>query len=144
MTHSLTPSDKTVIANLRALVEPNKGKLRGPAARATFDAIIGRTIAPEGVTFREDTLGGLGGWWCEPSEARPKAAILHLHGGLFNLGSAYAFRHLVGHIARSASVGAFVLEYRLALLTNAPSANPVPDCETQGWRTTAIRPDRRS
>jgi monoterpene epsilon-lactone hydrolase len=122
VTHSLTPRDKTTIANLRALVEPNKGKLRGPAARAPFDAIIGRTAPPEGVTFREDTLGGVRGWWCEPSDARPNAAILHLHGGLFNLGSAYAFRHLVGHIGRSASVGAFVPEYRLAPEHPFPSA----------------------
>lgn len=122
MTHSLMSRDETVIATLRALVEPNKGKLRGPEARAPFDAIIGRTIAPEGVTFREDTLGGLGGWWCEPSGAFPSAAILHLHGGFFNLGSAHAFRHLVGHIARSASVAAFVPEYRLAPEHPFPSA----------------------
>lgn len=29
---------------LRAEVEPNKGRLRGPAARAPFDAIMSRTI----------------------------------------------------------------------------------------------------
>ena len=112
--HSLAARDKTTVMSMRALIEPNKGKLLGPAARATFDAIISRTAAPEGVTFREDVLGGIPGWWCEPSEALPNAAILHLHGGLFNLGSAHAFRHLVGHIARNARVSAFVPEYRLA------------------------------
>jgi monoterpene epsilon-lactone hydrolase len=81
VTHAVTPRDKTAIANLRASIEPNKGKLRGPAAQAPFDAIIGRIAALEGVTFREDGLGGLGGWWCEPSDARPDPAILHLHGG---------------------------------------------------------------
>jgi epsilon-lactone hydrolase len=112
--HSLTAHDKTTVMNMRALIEPNKGKLLGPAARATFDAIFSRTAAPDGVTFREDVIGGIRGWWCEPSEALPNAAILHLHGGLFNLGSAQAFRHLVGHIARSARVSAFVPDYRLA------------------------------
>lgn len=87
---------------LRSMAEPNKGKLRGPAARAPFDAISGRTIAPEGVTFREDQVGGIPGCWCEPAEAVPAAAILHLHGGWFNWGSSAAYRHLVGHIARSA------------------------------------------
>ena len=38
---------------IRAVVEPNKGKLRDPAARIPFDAIVGRVIAPEGVAFRE-------------------------------------------------------------------------------------------
>jgi len=96
------------------MVEPNKGKLRGSAARAPFDAIIGHTIAPEGVTFREVQVGGIEGWWCEPVEALPSAAILHLHGGWFNWGSAVAYRHLVGHIARSAKARAFVADYRLA------------------------------
>ena len=125
VTHSLTPRDRTVMVKLRAVLEPNKGKLLGTAARAPFDAIVSRTAAPEGVTFREDTLGGLRGWWCEPLDALPNAAILHLHGGLFNLGSAHAFRHLVGHIARSASVGAFVPDYRLA--PEHPFPNAVQD-----------------
>src|SRR5215469_7849927 len=89
-------------------------KLRGSAARAPFDASVARTIAPEGVTFREDQVGGLAGWWCKLADALPSAAILHLHGGWFNWGSAVAYRHLVGHIARSAKVRAFVADYRLA------------------------------
>src|SRR6185437_3753374 len=102
------------MAALRSQVAPNKGRLRGPAARAPFDAIIGRTIAPEGVTFREDRVGEIAGWWCEPADALPGAAILHLHGGWFNWGSSAAFRHLVGHISRSARATAFIPDYRLA------------------------------
>jgi monoterpene epsilon-lactone hydrolase len=37
-----------------------------------------------------------------------------LHGGWFNLGSAAAYRHLVGHIARGAGATAFIPDYRLA------------------------------
>jgi acetyl esterase/lipase len=40
--------------------------------------------------------------------------ILHLHGGWFNLGSANAYRHLVGHIAARAGARAFIPDYRLA------------------------------
>jgi epsilon-lactone hydrolase len=112
--HPLTAPDRSVMAALRAQVAPHKGRLRGPAARAPFDAIIGHTIAPEGVLFREDRVGEIPGWWCEPSDALPGAAILHLHGGWFNWGSAAAFRHLVGHIARSARAIAFIPDYRLA------------------------------
>jgi acetyl esterase/lipase len=102
------------MVSLRSQVAPNKGRLRGPAARARFDAIIGRTIAPEGVIFREDRVGEIAGSWCEPADALPGAAILHMHGGWFNWGSSAAFRHLVGHIARSARATAFVADYRLA------------------------------
>jgi epsilon-lactone hydrolase len=112
--HPLTPRDRSVMAALRSQVAPHKGRLRGPEARAPFDAIIGHTIAPEGVSFREDRVGGIAGWWCEPADAVAEAAILHLHGGWFNWGSAAAFRHLVGHIATSARAAAFIADYRLA------------------------------
>ena len=112
--HPLTARDRALMTALRAQVAPNKGRLRGPAARAPFDAIIGRTIAPEGVRFRDGRVGGITGWWCEPADVLPGAAILHLHGGWFNWGSSAAFRHLVGHIARSAGARAFIAEYRLA------------------------------
>jgi len=114
MFHPITARDRSAMGALRSQVAPNKGRLRGTAARAPFDAIIGHTIAPEGVTFREDRVGEIAGWWCEPADAVPGAAILHLHGGWFNWGSSAAFRHLVGHIARSARATAFIADYRLA------------------------------
>ena len=112
--HPVTAQDRAVMTAFRAMVAPNKGKLRGTAARAPFDAAMSGIIAPEGVTFREDQIGKIPGWWCEPADALPGAAILHLHGGWFNLGSAAAYRHLVGHIARSAGAAAFIPDYRLA------------------------------
>jgi len=121
--HPLTAPDRSAMAALRAMVAPNKGKLRGTAARAPFDAIMSGIIAPQGVGFREDRIGGIPGWWCEPTDALPGAAILHLHGGWFNLGSAAAYRHLVGHIARSAGVSSFVPDYRLAPEYPYPAAS---------------------
>lgn len=112
--HPVTTHDQTVMASMRAMAEPNKGKLRGVAARKPFDAIISHAVAPDGVSYREDRIGGVPGWWCEPAGALPDACILHLHGGWFNWGSAEAFRHLVGQIARSAEAKAFIPDYRLA------------------------------
>ena len=112
--HALTLQDRIVMSQMRAKVEPHKGELRGVAARAPFEAIMGQVVEPAGVTFRPDTIGGVAGWWCEPVDAEPGAVILHAHGGWFNWGSAASFRHLVGHIARSARAKAFVPDYRLA------------------------------
>jgi acetyl esterase/lipase len=70
--------------------------------------------APSGVSFHEDKLGEVSGWWCRPANIQPGKAIIHLHGGWFNWGSAQAFRHLVGHIAAQTQVEAFIPEYRLA------------------------------
>ena len=112
--HPVSLNDQAVMAGMRTMLEPNKGKLRGLAARVPFDAIMNTVAAPDGVTFRADTIGGVSGWWCHPEEARADEVILHAHGGWFNWGSAEAFRHLVGHIARSAKARAFVPDYRLA------------------------------
>jgi len=112
--HPVTQQDKVAMDAMRAIVEPNKGKLQGTAARAPFDGIMSRVKAPSGVTFHEDRLGGVSGWWCRPDKVQPGKAIIHLHGGWFNWGSAQAFRHLVGHIAAQTQVEAFIPDYRLA------------------------------
>jgi epsilon-lactone hydrolase len=112
--HSLSAQDRPLMATLRTAATPNKGRMRGSSARAPFDAVMSGIMAPPDVTFREGRVGGIAGWWCEPLDALPDAAILHLHGGWFNLGSSSAYRHLVGHIARSAGAVAFVPDYRLA------------------------------
>src|SRR4029077_8676992 len=52
--------------------------------------------------------------WVHPASSRSGEAILHLHGGWFNFGSAKAYRHLVGQIAARAGARAFVPDYRLA------------------------------
>ena len=112
--HPITPRDRDTMLQLRAMILPNKGKMRGTAARPFYETIMNRVAAPEGVAFRADTVGGIAGWWCEPVGARAGAVLLHLHGGWFNWGSAQSFRHLVGHIAFHAGARAFVPDYRLA------------------------------
>jgi epsilon-lactone hydrolase len=112
--HPITAEDAAAMSTMRAIVEPNKGRLQGTAARAPYDAIMERVAAPEGVTYEADTVGGVAGMWCKPEDARPGEVVLHIHGGWFNWGSAQAFRHTVGHIAAHAGVQAFVPDYRLA------------------------------
>src|SRR2546427_8071027 len=112
--HPLSPEDSLGATALRASVAAFKGKLAGTAARGPFDAVMERVAAPAGVTFVADTVGGISGWWAKPARPRQGAAILHLHGGWFNLGTARAYRNFVGHIAASAGAAAFVPDYRLA------------------------------
>jgi epsilon-lactone hydrolase len=121
-THPISSGDQAAMSAMRAIVEPNKGRLQGTAARGPFDAMMSRVIAPAGVTFTPDTVGGVSGWWCRPESARTGEAILHLHGGWFNWGSAQAFRNLVGHITARTGVEAFVPDYRLAPEHPFPSA----------------------
>ncbi len=120
--HPLSPEDALGATALRASVAAFKGKLAGTAARGPFDAVMERVAAPAGVTFAADTVGGISGWWAKPARPRTGAAIIHLHGGWFNLGSASAYRNFVGHIASSAGADAFIPEYRLAPEHRFPAA----------------------
>src|SRR5437899_11093049 len=120
--HPVTQEDSRVATALRAGVAAFKGKLAGTAARAPFDDVMERVVAPTDVTFEADTVGGISGWWAKPTRPRNGAAIIHLHGGWFNLGTARAYRNLVGHIASSAGADAFIPEYRLAPEHRFPAA----------------------
>ncbi|HEV2418894.1 MAG TPA: alpha/beta hydrolase [Terriglobia bacterium] len=125
--HPLGPEDSAAITALRSLVAGMKGKLEGSAARGPFNSIIESVAAPQGVRFEADTVGGISGWWARAVNGKKGAAVLHLHGGWFNWGTAQAYRNLVGHIASSAGVDAFVPDYRLAPEHPFPSA--VKDAE---------------
>jgi epsilon-lactone hydrolase len=129
VTHAITPGDAAVMSAMRAAVLPLKGKLRGIAAREPFNGIMEHVSPAEGVAFRADTVGGISGLWCKPSNARAGDAILYLHGGWFNWGSAQAYRNLVGHIAVRTGAEAFVADYRLAPEHPFPAAeNDVQAC----------------
>src|ERR1700728_329626 len=106
--HPLTSEDAAAMTGLRSAVAGMKGKLEGITARAPFNSIIEGVEAPAGVTFEEDAVGGISGWWAKPAETREGKAILHLHGGWFNWGTAQAYRNLVGHIALGAGAAAFI------------------------------------
>jgi monoterpene epsilon-lactone hydrolase len=112
--HPVSREDAVGANALRASVAAVKGKLGGTAARGPFDDVMERVAAPTNVTFEADTVGGISGWWAKPARPRKGAAIIYLHGGWFNFGSAHAYRNLVGHIASSGEVDAFIPEYRLA------------------------------
>ena len=112
--HPFSKQDQAAMAAMRAIVEPNKGKLQGTAARVQFDGLMERVTPPDGITYELDAVGGISGWWCRPEGARSGCVIMHIHGGWFNWGSAQAFRHLAGHIAASTGATVFLPDYRLA------------------------------
>jgi monoterpene epsilon-lactone hydrolase len=112
--HPLSQEDSLAATALRTSVAAFKGKLAGTAARGPFDDVMERVAVPADVTFEADTVGGISGFWAKPARARKGAAIIHVHGGWFNFGTARAYRNLVGHIASSAEADAFIPEYRLA------------------------------
>jgi monoterpene epsilon-lactone hydrolase len=112
--HALDPDDAPITAAIRAMSSATKGVPSGIEARGQFDAFMESVVARDDVAFETDTLGGIPGLWVKPANGRSGEAIVHLHGGWFNFGSAKAYRHLVGHIAARAGARAFIPNYRLA------------------------------
>ena len=114
VTHPISPADKATVAATRAIVEPQKGLLRGIAARGPFDEIMGHVAAPADVTYEPDTIGGVSGWWARPTNKTPAGTILYFHGGWYIFGTAKAYRHFAGHIANRSGAEVFIPDYRLA------------------------------
>jgi acetyl esterase/lipase len=99
---------------MRAIAEPYKGQLQGTAARGPFDEIMEHVAAPSDVTYEPDTIGGVSGWWARPTNKTPQGTILYFHGGWYAWGTAKAYRHFVGHIAKRTGAEVFIPDYRLA------------------------------
>jgi acetyl esterase/lipase len=82
--------------------------------RSIFDEWHQATAEPEGVTYKEETVGGVPGIWALPVGAKTTDVLLYTHGGGFAVGSASSHRKLAGHVAKALGVTAFVLDYRRA------------------------------
>jgi monoterpene epsilon-lactone hydrolase len=112
--HPLDPEDAPAISRMEAAVRAFKGAPWRIEARKQYDALLEGVSPRADVTFESATVGDVPGLWVHPSTSRAGEAILHLHGGWFSAGTAWAYRHLVGHIAARAGTRVFVPDYRLA------------------------------
>jgi monoterpene epsilon-lactone hydrolase len=81
-----------------------------------------RVLPRNDVIFDAETVGGIQGMWVYPANPKSDEAMLPLHGGWFNVGSAKAYRHLVGHIVARIGTKAFIPNYRLAPENPFPAA----------------------
>ena len=110
----LSQEDSAAAAALRTAVAPMKGKLEGMAGRGPFNGVRERVAIRDSVTSKAATAESRFGWWAKPAEARKGSAMIHVHGGWLNGGTAQAFRNFVGHIALNACADAFIPDYRFA------------------------------
>lgn len=116
--HPLAPQDRATMVKIREMAAPAKGVLE----RDSFDVIIEHTPPANGVTYEQGFVGEIGGWWCRPLHPTPAAAILYLHGGAYILGTAKAYRNVVGQIAQRTQRAAFIPDYALAPERPFPAA----------------------
>lgn len=84
------------------------------AVRSLFDEWQKPTMEAEGVSYRNDTIGGVDGLWALPAGADQNKVLLYAHGGGFMAGSSSSHRKLGGHLAKALNISVFLLDYRLA------------------------------
>jgi acetyl esterase/lipase len=106
--------DRAAMLAMRALLAVQPKLQFGPEARPDFDSLMEKTPAAEGVTYDVATIAGVAGWWCRPQHPVDDCAVVYFHGGAYVLGSAAAYRNLVGQIAARAKVAIFIADYGLA------------------------------
>lgn len=119
--------DRAAMLAMRAMLALQPAADFGPAGRCAFDSLMEKTPSPDDVTYEAAQFAEVGGWWCHPAAAMPRAAILYLHGGAYVVGSSLAYRQFAGQIAARAGAAVFVAEYGLAPERPFPAA--VEDAE---------------
>lgn len=111
--HSISDAEKQAAAGIREYSAPSKGAI-SPEAREWYDDMIAHTPAAEGAQYEASQVGGIDGWWVRPEVPATRSAILYLHGGAYEVGSAAAYRNFAGQIAARVGVSVFIPDYRLA------------------------------
>ncbi|MEI2273558.1 alpha/beta hydrolase [Sphingobacterium sp. ML3W] len=120
--HSITPHDLAVISLMKEQFSTLKGKVEGPQTRAPFDQVMESIKSAKKVSYYEETINGVKGWWCIPNNDIDSRAILYFHGGAYNVGSSRAYRNFAGNIAERANLSLFIPDYRLAPENPYPAA----------------------
>src|ERR1700683_1793803 len=83
-----------------------------PTIRDIIETIHFATREPDGVSYAEQTAGGVGALWCVPAGSDDRAVILHNHMGGTVVASMHSDRKAAAHIAKAAGVPSLVLNYR--------------------------------
>lgn len=72
------------------------------------------TFEPEGVTYKNDNVGGVDAIWAYPIDCDKSKVLIFTHGGGFVTGSSATHRKLAGHVAKALGVTTLILDYRRA------------------------------
>jgi epsilon-lactone hydrolase len=127
------PSLKSRIFNM---MMRNRHLFQGKFKRESFD--FNRSIADfreqceksaakyskriEGITIKEEYIGGMKAEWIAPDRADAKKVVLYVHGGGYVSGSCNDHRGFVANFAKNCGVTNLLYEYRLAPENPFPAA----------------------
>jgi len=91
-----------------------KGEVSVDRQRKALDRLARRAMLPAGTKIQQVNADGVTGEWISVDDTGGKHAILYLHGGAYNMGSARTHRELTARISKAAGVKSLLINYRLA------------------------------
>jgi len=108
--------DPRELDGLRAAIARGAPSADIPLAdmRANFEGLGSAMPVGEGIGHEAVTAGGRPAEWTRTAGCRSDAAILHLHGGGYVLGSPRTTRAITAGLARHTGLPVLALDYRLA------------------------------
>ena len=114
MTQSIGGELAARMARLWAPIVEGAGMEAGlEELRGAYEELHAQFSPPPEIDVRPVNAGGVHSLLLTPRPAR-QATLLHFHGGVYVLGSAFGYRSLAGAMAAAAGTGALLPEYRLA------------------------------
>jgi len=99
--------------------------------RTIYDTFIAASEPADGIATEAVEKPDVHGWWVRPRRAASDRAILYLHGGGYQLGSAQAYRNFVSQLVGRTDVPALAIDYPLAPEAKLPAA---PNAALVAWR----------
>jgi epsilon-lactone hydrolase len=90
--------------------------------RDVYNTFISASPMVEGVVSKVVKTADVHGFWLSAERTEPGTAILFLHGGGYNLGTARAYRGFVSQIVSRTGIPALAIDYPLAPEATLPAA----------------------
>lgn len=81
--------------------------------RKALDKFARRAMLPAGTRIQQVNADGVRGEWVSVDETGGKSAILYLHGGAYNMGSAQTHRELTARISKAGGVKSLLIWLRM-------------------------------
>src|ERR1700761_4652034 len=91
--------------------------------REEFDQLGRLYPAAASVTVQHKLVNQVNTYWFTPRDARADSLLIHLHGGVYALGSVQSHGSLVSHIAEKLKTTVVFVDYALAPEHPYPAAN---------------------
>lgn len=98
--------------NAQSVADSTLQKIAGE--RAFYETLGKIYPAESSVPVNETTIAGVKAYWFNQDLTSQKHIVIHLHGGMFALGSINSYRAMISHLSKNLNLPVIYIEYSLA------------------------------